>query len=124
VRAYCSRGEFSRGADPGEVPKTGGEVDTEGVCHRPKEGRMPEEVDRSATGVRGVFPFRFPVGTFLALVSFLLLIPVWWKVGEMATPRIKTYYAKTYWKTFADGWTLVPGACRNEACIACWRSGR
>jgi hypothetical protein len=27
----------------------------------------------------------------------------------MATPRIKTYYAKTYWKTFADGWTLAPG---------------
>ena len=70
---------------------------------------MPEEIDRPKTGVRGVFPFRFPVGKFLALVSFLLLIPVWWTVGEMATPRIKTYYAKTYWQTLADGWTLAPG---------------
>ena len=70
---------------------------------------MPEEIDRPKTGVRGVFPFRFPVGKFLALVSFLLLIPVWWTVGEMATPRIKTYYAKTYWQTLTDGWTLAPG---------------
>ena len=70
---------------------------------------MPEEIARSSTGVRGVFPFRFPVGKFLALVSFLLFIPVWWTVGEMATPRIKTYYAKTYWQTLTDGWTLAPG---------------
>jgi hypothetical protein len=86
---------------------------------------MPEEIDRPKTGVRGVFPFRFPVGKFLALVSFLLLIPVWWTVGEMATPRIKTYYAKTYWQTFdrrldsGPRWTAETGGvsrARGRSC--------
>lgn len=85
---------------------------------------MPEEIDRSATGVRGVFPFRFPVGQFLALVSFLLLIPVWWTVGEMATPRIKRTMPKPTGKPSPMAGLWPQAVCRNEACIACRRSAR
>ena len=69
---------------------------------------MPEEIQRSVTGIRGAFPLRFPVGKSLAFVTVLALVPVWWEVGEAVRPRIKTFYAKTYWKSLADGWATAP----------------
>ena len=76
---------------------------------------MPEEIQRSVTGIRGAFPLRFPVGKSLAFVTVLALVPVWWEVGEAVRPRIMTFYAKTYWKSLADGWATAPNGLPTRA---------
>jgi type IV secretory pathway TraG/TraD family ATPase VirD4 len=61
------------------------------------------DIERAETGVRGAFPVRLPVGKVLAVALVIGLVPVWWTVGKAVTPRIKSFYARTYWKTLADG---------------------
>jgi hypothetical protein len=70
---------------------------------------MAEEIQRSVTGPRGTFPLRFPVGKSLALAAVVALAPVWWKAGGAMQPKIKTFYARTYWKSLSDGWAPAPG---------------
>ena len=70
---------------------------------------MPEEIQRPTTGGRGAFRLRFPFGKFFAVVTVVALIPIWWRVGQAVTPRIKTFYARTYWQTMADGAHLGAG---------------
>jgi hypothetical protein len=70
---------------------------------------MPEEIQRQTSGDRGALPFRFPVGKCLALFAAVALVPVWWEVGQANTPRIKSFYAKTYWSSLVNGWGTAPG---------------
>jgi hypothetical protein len=66
---------------------------------------MPKvrDIERAETGGRGAFPLRLPLGKVLAMGLAIGLLPVWWRVGESATPRIKRFYAWTYWSTLMDG---------------------
>jgi hypothetical protein len=70
---------------------------------------MREEIQRQTSGDRGALPFRFPAGKCLALFAAAALVPVWWTVGQANTPRIKEFYAKTYWSSLVSGWNSAPG---------------
>jgi hypothetical protein len=63
---------------------------------------MPEEIERAATGARGAFPIRLPLGKLAGVLCGLALLPAWWTVGSMTTPRLQLFYASEYWSSATD----------------------
>lgn len=66
------------------------------------------DVERAQAGPRGAFPVRFPIGFIGGIILSILLVPAWWKLGELFDPVLPHFYLSLYGRTLADSWHKDP----------------